>query len=199
MARKWTNLNLPGALHYVTGNVRHRIPTFKEERCCLEFFRILREQLEKWPSRIINYVLMPEHFHLIVNPRDGNIKGFCGALKSLTAKRMVELTGDKRFLLDKPDKDGSIHQFWQDSFKAFPLWSGWMIWQKLNYIHNNPVKAKLVTSAKDYKWSSFRAFYFNSHEPLPVDFDWWWEDDAEKLKAAMTAVGWPRHYRKTED
>jgi hypothetical protein len=44
-----------------------------------------------------------------------------------------------------------------------------MIWQKINYIHNNPVRAKLVDSAKDYRWSSFRAFYFHSEEPLPVD------------------------------
>ena len=28
-----------------------------------------------------------------------------------------------------------------------------MIWQKINYIHDNPVKAGLVTSAKDYRWS----------------------------------------------
>ena len=146
MARKWSNLNLPGALHYVTGNVLNRIPIFTEDRCCLEFLRILKEQLQTWPCKLITYVIMPDHFHLIVNPRDGEIQGFCGAVKSLSAKALVELTGDERFVLEKPDKDGSIHQFWQESFKAFPLWSGWMIWQKINYIHNNPLKAKLVTS-----------------------------------------------------
>jgi REP-associated tyrosine transposase len=116
---------------------------------------------------------MPDHFHLIVNSRDGDIQGFCGALKSLGAKKIVELTNDKQFLREKPDKDGSIHQVWQESFKAFPLWSGWMISQKVNYIHNNPLRAKLVSSAKDYRWTSFRAFYFDSKEPLPVDHDWW--------------------------
>jgi hypothetical protein len=35
----------------------------------------------------------------------------------------------------------------------------WMIWQKINYIHANPVKADLVNSAKDYRWTSFHAFY----------------------------------------
>jgi REP element-mobilizing transposase RayT len=124
MARKWSNLNLPGALHYVTGNVVNRIPIFKQDRCCLKFLNILKELLQQWPCKLITYVVMPDHFHLIVNPRDGNIQGFCGALKSLTAKGVVELTGDKRFLLEKPDKDGSIHQVWQESFKAFPLWSG---------------------------------------------------------------------------
>ena len=196
MARKWSNLNLPGALQYVTGNVVNRIPIFRQERCCLEFLKVLKGQLDKWPSKLITYVVMPDHFHLIVNPRDGDIRGFCGALNSLSAKALVELTGDKRFLLDKPDKDGSIHQVWQESFKAFPLWSGWLIWQKINYIHNNPVRAKLVRSAKDYRWSGFRAFYFDSQEPLPVDHDWWWPEDGEKLKEAMKTKGWKGHYKK---
>ena len=65
-----------------------------------------------------------------------------------------------------------------------------MIWQKINYIHANPVKARLVTSAKDYQWTSFRAFYCGSDEPLPVDPDWWWPDDSEKLAKAMNELGW---------
>src|SRR5207249_5696423 len=34
---------------------------------------------------------MPDHFHLIVNPRDGRIRQWTGALKSLSAKRLVEI------------------------------------------------------------------------------------------------------------
>lgn len=93
-------------------------------------------------------------------------RGFVGALKSLTAQQIVELTNDPRF----ERKDGNTHQVWQESFKAIPLWSLWMIWQKIHYIHANPVKARLVASAKDYEWSSFRAFYWNSAEPLAVAF-----------------------------
>ena len=199
MARKWSNLNLPGALHYVTGNVLNRIQIFRQGRCCLEFFKILKELLNQWPCKLITYVIMPDHFHLIVNPRDGEIQGFCGALKSLSAKALIDLTDDNRFRREQPDKDGSIHQFWQESFKAIPLWSGWMIWQKINYIHNNPLRAKLVKSAKDYQWSSFRAFYFDAKEPLPVDHDWWWPEDGEKLKEAMKKTGWPGHYKKDKE
>lgn len=61
---------------------------------------------------------------------------------------------------------------------------------KINYIHANPVKASLVLSAKDYRWSSFRAFYLDSDEPLKVDKDWWWSDDAEKLSRATKELGW---------
>ena len=70
-----------------------------------------------------------------------------------------------------------------------------MIWQKINYIHANPVKAKLVSSAKDYRWSSFQAFYSGSEKPLKVDQDWWWTDDSKKLSKAMKELGW-RSYEK---
>ena len=190
MTQKWSNLNLPGALHYVTGNVRHRIPVFQQDRCAAAFREVLSQLLRDWPCKLIVFVIMPDHFHLIVNPQDGDIRGFMGALKSLTARRIVEITADKRFRLKKPDRDGSTHQVWQDSFKAISLWSLWMIWQKINYIHANPVKARLATSAKDYRWTSFRTFYFGSDEPLAVDHDWWWPDDSEKLAKAMKEFGW---------
>ena len=190
MTRKWSNQNLPGALHFVTGNIIDRIPIFKQETCCQAFIDELRSQIITWPAKLISWVLMPEHFHAIVNPQDGDIKGFIGSLKSLTATRLWDSSHHPGFILERPAADGSIHQVWQDSFKALPLWSSWMIWQKINYIHANPVKAGLVKTAKDYPWSSFRAFYQKSNEPLPVDQDWWWPDDSKKLSVAMKKLGW---------
>jgi len=134
---------------------------------------------------------MPDHCHLIVNPQDGRIREFTGALKSLSARAIVLAAQGINF---KVNSEGS-HQVWQESFKAVPLWSAWMIWQKINYIHANPVKAGLVSSAQDYRWSSFRALYRGTGEPLPVDRDWWWPDDSEKLSKAMKDLGW-RTYDK---
>ena len=190
MARKWSNQNLPGALHFVTGNIIDRIPIFKQESCCEAFVQELRDQLTKWPAKLISWVLMPEHFHLIVNPRDGDIKGFMGSLKSLTARKLWETSQHPGFVLEQPAADGSIHQVWQDSFKGLPLWSSWMIWQKINYIHANPVRAGIVKSAKDYRWSSFGAFYLDTDGPLPIDENWWWPDDSEKLFTEMKRLGW---------
>jgi len=180
MARKWSNLNLPGALHFVTGNFLNRVPVFTDAGCCNAFLEELGSLNQKWPSKLIAYVLMPDHFHLISNPRDGQIKQFMGTLKSLSGKRIVTAGKQFRFTIDA---DG--HQVWQDSFKDTALWSGWMIWQKINYIHANPVKAGIVKSAKDYPWSSFRSFYCNGDGALAVDHEWFWPDDAEKLSRAV--------------
>jgi hypothetical protein len=72
---------------------------------------------------------------------------------------------------------------------AIPLWSDWMVWQKINYIHANPVKAGLVASARDYRWSSFHAYYPSSRVSLAVDREWWWPDDSEKLSRAVKDLG----------
>src|SRR4029079_776654 len=128
----------------------------------------------------------------IVNPRDGRIKEFTGKLKSLSAIAIVKTAPGIRF---EVDSEGS-HLVWQDSFKAMPLWSAWMIWQKINYIHANPVKAGLVKSARDYYWSSFGSIYSSGNCPLPVDKEWWWPDEAAKLSEAMKNLGWYSYHKR---
>jgi len=125
------------------------------------------------------------HLHLIANPQDGRIKEFTGQLKAVSAKAIMQT--NTRFVFAETDKG---HRVWQESFKDVALWSGWMIWQKISYIHANPVKAGLVSSTKDYYWSGFRSFYSQSDEPLAVDHDWWWPEDSEKLSQAMKEMGW---------
>jgi len=181
MARKWSNVNLPGVLHFVTGNFLNRVPLFSDPACCAAFLEILSELNQQWPSKLIAFVLMPDHFHLISNPRDGRVKEFIGSLKSLTARRILTQRKATRV------RPGG--QVWQESFKAMPLWSGWMIWQKINYIHANPVKAGIVKSAKDYRWSSFHSYYSQAPELIPVDLDWAWLDDVEKLSNAVRELG----------
>jgi len=55
MARKWSNLNLPGALHFVTGNCINRWPVFTEPDCCKVFLDQLKKLSQSWPSKLIYY------------------------------------------------------------------------------------------------------------------------------------------------
>jgi REP-associated tyrosine transposase len=181
MAKKWTNHNLPGVLRYVTGNVDKRRRIFRNEANCTAFLEVMQAVKTKQDSRLACFVLMPDHFHLVVNAKDGNIQSWIGELKSLSAKRLVAVNKPEFFVTP----DGG-NQVWQESFKTLPLWSSWMIWQKVNYIHNNPLRAKLVRSTSEYPWSSFKSFYKQeSKQLLSVDHNWWYEDDPQKLKKAM--------------
>ena len=181
MSKKWTNEKLPGALHYVTGNVDKRRQIFLNPPNCIAFLEELQSLKNKREARLICFVVMPDHFHLIVSPRDGDIQTWIGELKSLSAKRLIQENQNGFFR--KPDGE---NQVWQESFKSLALWNGWLIWQKINYIHQNPLRANLVKSAIDYRWSSFKSFYGHECEELLfVDQEWWYEDDAAKLKEAM--------------
>ncbi len=194
MARKWSNLNLPGALHFVTGNCVNRLPVLTESACCRAFLDELSKLNKEWPAKLITYVLMPDHFHFISNPQDGRIIEFCRDLKSKAAKAIIKST--KKFSFPVTE-DG--RQVWQESFHAKPLWSGWMINQKVKYIHANPLKDKLVKSTKDYFWSGFHSFYGFGDGPLSVDHDWWWPDDVEKLSEAMKKLGWHSYWKRDDD
>jgi phenylalanine-4-hydroxylase len=43
MARKWSNLNIPGALYYVTGNLLNRQQVFSNTECCRAFLKELEK------------------------------------------------------------------------------------------------------------------------------------------------------------
>ena len=178
MAKKWTNKNLAGVLHYVTGNVDKRRQIFRDETNCITFLKELQSLRQSHESRLICFVLMLDHFHLIVNPKDGDIQSWIGELKSLSARQLVDINPPGLFKIKEEE-----NQVWQESFRTLRLWSGWMIWQKINYIHNNPIRAGLVDSAADYRWTSFRTFYeMEAEELLYVDHEWWYEDDMKKQK-----------------
>jgi REP element-mobilizing transposase RayT len=50
------------------------------------------------------------------------------------------------------------YKVWQDSYHAEIVETNWFIKQKINYIHNNPVKEKIVTLPEDYFFSSARNY-----------------------------------------
>lgn len=182
MAKKWTNEKLPGALHFVTGNVHKRRRIFSSSTLARIFLEVLQSQCDAQVTKLIAFVIMLDHFHLVLNPRNGDISGFLRILKSLSAKRIIAECAEGRF------STGDKNQVWQESFHSLPLWSGWMIWQKINYIHANPVRAGLVKAGEAYAWSSFGAFYRRSKDPLlQVDPDWWWPEDREQIREYLMA------------
>ncbi len=184
MAKKWTNENFPGVLHFVTGNVFDRRKIFSNEQNCIEFLDELQSLRRDRECKLIAFVLMLEHFHFALNPRDGDIKTATGILKSLSAKRLVAVAKERTYW------NGTANQVWQESFMAQRLWSGWMIRQKIDYIHANPVRAGLVNRTEDYRWSSFNSIYRGNTDPLlQVDTDWWWPGDEVKAAEELRRRG----------
>ena len=150
-----------GLPYLVTTVVKDRQPLFGEHGCCqivIDGISFLRTRLG---HRVHAYVLMPDHMHLVVTPRDGgNVSQVMHSLKLYTSRQIGALLGSK----------GGI---WQARFYERILRTPKDVEGALAYVHNNPVNARLAESPEDYKWSSFQACVLGESTPIEIDpLDW---------------------------
>lgn len=174
--KKWPHPTTPGPLHFVTVTTDKRIQLFRSPALCQDFFTALREIKTRFPFELFAYVLLPDHFHLLLRPRDGDVSGLLQKIKSLTARRIVEnLKTNRRektlaaLRKTRPGRRAHSYQVFQESFRDLQLWSPWLIKQKIDYIHKNPIKEKRAENVAAYRWSSWPAVYQRRADPIAVD------------------------------
>jgi putative transposase len=175
MAKRLNSPDCTGVLHFVTVNVRDRRCPF----CRPEYARMAIEQLrfecDRHPAALVGYVAMPNHLHFIIGPTDGKLTRFLARFKPNVTRNLTALVLEQHRLKEYAwitAKGRS--ELWQDGKFSLPLYSQHWILEKLNYIHDNPVRAGLVEHPADYLWSSFGAYHpeFNREAPVPVDTHW---------------------------
>jgi putative transposase len=152
--RRYPNEGFP---YLVTTNAKDRRPLFAERSCCqivIDTIRFLRTGLG---HKVHAYVLMPDHIHLVVTPRESsNISHVMHSLKLHTAREIGALLGSK----------GGI---WQTRFYERALRTPNDVEEAIRYVHDNPIKAGLADKPQDYNWSSYQACILG--EPTPIDVD----------------------------
>lgn len=119
---------------------------------------------------IYAYVLMPSHLHMLCRSKEGfELANIMRDFKKFTSKKIIqnvieEPESRREWLLKifskacehlKRDQDFKV---WQDGYHAEEVSSNKFIYQKLNYIHDNPVKDKIVEKPEDYLFSSARNY-----------------------------------------
>ena len=130
---------------------------------------------------IISYVLMPEHCHLLLWPSDlGNPSQIMQRLEERTAKFIRKsLQQNLQFpwcgrMLDRVRLPATVHdhahfRVWQRRFYDRNIWSEKKRLEKLNYMHQNPVKRGLVDNPGDWPWSSWRFYHLGDASLLAMD------------------------------
>jgi len=116
---------------------------------------------------IYAWVLMSNHLHAIVGSTGSyNVSEIWRDFKKFTSKEILKTlitdTQESRrdWMLNrfeyagKNDKRIKYYKFWQDGNDAQEIFLNDFFEQKLNYIHQNPVKAEIVNRAEDYRYSS---------------------------------------------
>ena len=84
--------------------------------------------------------------------------------RRLRGKKRVESQLSFRF----PEADHQPRRFWQRRYYDFNVYSGSKLREKLEYMHANPVKERLVGDVRDWPWSSW-SFYAGREALLAID------------------------------
>jgi putative transposase len=162
-----------GHFHFLTFSCYRRRPYLGKRRARDRFVRILEQVRSTWKFRLIGYVVMPEHVHLLISePGRGDPSKVLQVLKqkSSRALRGRQKRADARQLsLRLADRPADSVHFWQRRFYDFNVWSAKKLRKKLEYMHRNPVKRKLVLHPKDWPWSSWAHYEKGEQGLIAID------------------------------
>lgn len=128
------------------------------------------------------YVIMSNHVHLVAQvPEDArwNLSEVLRDFKKFTANRILEMVekepeSRREWLMHLFDyfarfnRSNRYLQFWQQGNHPTETFTMPILWQKINYIHLNPVRAGIVEKPEDYLYSSARNYMFG-HGLLEVE------------------------------
>ena len=150
MARAW-RIEYEGALYHILsrGNEKQDIVLTDDDRKL--FLATAGEMAERFDIDLFAYVLMDNHYHLLLRTNRANL---CKSMQWFGA------TYTKRFNL-RHNRSGHL---FQGRFKNMLVQNDAYLLQLSYYIHRNPLRAGMVKRLADYKWSSYRAYaYGQSH------------------------------------
>lgn len=170
MIGKAYNLQDKEGVYFVTFTVVEWVDIFSRRRyrdILLESF----EYCQKNKGLVIHaWVVMSNHLHLIVSGAEGtDLSGTIRDLKKFTSKKILESIQDeaesrRNWMLwifksaAQKNKRNQEFQFWRQDNHAEAPCNTFFIQQKLDYIHQNPVKAGFVDNGRDWLYSSARDY-----------------------------------------
>lgn len=164
--------------YYLTSVTNNRLPVFRTEKLKEITAKALNEARNSAEILIFGYVIMPDHYHLIT---DGKRKPseVLRFTNGITARRVIDYLKENNFMISleklrqETKKREYKYSLWEHHPNAFLLTSETTFMQKINYIHQNPVRAGLAVKAEDYLFSSARIWHKRplENESLAVDID----------------------------
>lgn len=160
--------------HFVTCTVVNWIPLFSK----IEIAEIILDALKflqcQQRLKLYGYILMENHLHLLASA--ASLSKEIGNFKSFTARMTIDLLkkNQANYILNQlkfhklHHKIDQEYQVWQEGFHPQAILNQKMFIQKLDYIHNNPVRRGYVDDPVHWRYSSYRN-YMGKQGLLEVD------------------------------
>jgi len=150
-------IEFAGAMYHVMARGDHREAIVRDDKDRKTFLRTLGEACGRTGFRIHAYVLMGNHYHLLVETPQANLAKGMGWLQNAYTRRI-----------------NTRHRLWGhlfgDRYKSILVEPGNCFWAMMDYIHLNPVRAGMIKEAdgvENYSWSSLKA-YLSSPRSRPT-------------------------------
>ena len=144
-------LEFAGALYHITSRGDRRESIYETDDDREVFLSILGQVCERYNWLCHAYCLMDNHYHLLIETRDSNL-----------SKGMRQLNGVYTQQFNRAHE--RVGHVFQGRYKAILVDKDSYLLELARYIVLNPVRARMVRSAKDWRWSSYRETI--SHKPL---------------------------------
>jgi len=144
---------IPGIPHHVTQRGVRRMDTFFDDEDYETYLSLLSEWCLSTGVDIWAYCLMPNHVHLIAVPES----------KESLAHGIGE--AHRRYTRYINFKKGWKGYLWQGRFASFPMDENYLL-SATRYVELNPVRARLVKSPEDHRWSSAQAHLSSKNDVL---------------------------------
>jgi putative transposase len=157
-----------GVLYHAFNRGSRKGPLFSSAEEYTAFENLLAYSRERIAMRIVAYCLMVNHWHLLLWPHeDGDVSRFLHWLSGTHANHYRRQTNTV--------SQGAVYQ---SRFHAVGLTDSLHFLIVCRYIERNPVEARLVQRAEDWRWSSARQRGQVDIElpmdegPMPLPTDW---------------------------
>ncbi len=135
---------VPNMPHHIVQRGHNRNAVFVERGDYEYYLENLAEWKEALGLNVYSYCLMTNHIHLVVESSDD--PGDIGRLMKRLAGRQT------RYVNKQEKRTGSL---WESRYKISPIQSDAYLLQCCRYVELNPVKARMVSAAEAYEWSSY--------------------------------------------
>lgn len=139
-----TRIDVGDVVYHVINRANARMKIFNADEDYLLFEKVLEEAKEKFAMRVLAYCIMPNHWHLILYPKnDGDLQKFMGWLSMTHTQRW-----------HSHHKTAGSGHLYQGRYKSFLVQTNQYLLQLFRYVERNALRAKLVKKAENWEWTS---------------------------------------------
>ena len=170
-------IEYPGAVYHITSRGNERKTIFVSDEDRINFLKIIEDYHERYGILIHSYVLMDNHYHIILETPKGNLLKVMHGINS-------RYTG----YFNRTYKRAG-HLF-QGRYKGILIDKDNYLIELSRYVHLNPVRAKVVDRPEKWRWSSYPGYIDKGRASRCIEYAWVLSRFGSDIKTAK------RRYRK---